>query len=171
MAIEKKKKPKFQRTKFRAYVKLGSGQKSKQKYRRATGRHNKTRQKWKSRPPMVEIGYKNPEEIRGLIKEKTPVFVQNLSDLKKVGKDNIIVIAKIGNQKKVEIAKEITKQGLEVANLNIKKFLRQMEREREHKKKKKAEKNKRIEEKKKAEKKVEEKKTEEKKENKEDVKK
>lgn len=116
---------KFQRTKFRAYVKLGSRQKSMIKYRRATGRHNKTRQKWKSRPPMVEIGYKNKKETRGLINNKTPIMVHNLEDLKKVSKDNIIIIGKIGLKKKSEIVKEINEKKLEVANININKFTKE----------------------------------------------
>ena len=97
----------FQRTKYYAFKKLGSGQKSKLTYRRARGRHNKTRQKWRSRPPMVEIGYKNKCITRGLINGKVPVMVWNFEDLKKVGKDNIAVIAKIGNKLKLEIAKEL----------------------------------------------------------------
>lgn len=120
---------KFQRTKYRAYVRLGSGQKSKQKYRRPTGRHNKTRQKWKSRPPMVEIGYKNKSEIRGLINNKKPLVIRNLNDLEKVTKENIIIIAKIGLKNKISLAKEIQKRNLEVYNLNIKKFLKENDKE------------------------------------------
>jgi ribosomal protein L32E len=133
--IEKKRKPKFQRTKFRAYVKLGKGQKSKQKYRRATGRHNKTRQKWKSHPPMVEIGYKNKEEIRGLIKGKTPVYVNKIADLIKIKENSVAVLGKVGLKKKMEIIKEADKKKIRFANLNIKKFLRKAERAIKHREK------------------------------------
>lgn len=119
---------KFQRTKFRAYVKLGSRQKSMRKYRRPTGRHNKTRQKWKSRPPMVEIGYKNKVETRGLINNKTPIFVQNLADLDNVKKGNIIIINKIGVKNKLDLAKEIKKRNLEVYNINVNKFIKKMDK-------------------------------------------
>lgn len=163
---EKKKKPKFQRTKFRAYVKLGKGQKSKRKYRRATGRHNKTRQQWKSRPARVEIGYKNKADIRGLIKGKVPVVIKSIKDLKNIGEKQIAIVGKVGAKRKTELAKEAEKLKIEILNLNIKKFLRQIERRTKHKKKIKEErklKKKKIEKKKgkEKEKKVEEKKQDE----------
>jgi ribosomal protein L32E len=130
----KKRKPNFQRTKFRAYVKLGKNQKSKRKYRKATGIHNKIREKRKGRPKRVEIGYKNDNSIRNLIQGKVPVMISTLADLKKVKKNEIIIFAKIGAKKKLEIIKEIEKQGLEILNLNIKKFKRQQERKTKAKK-------------------------------------
>jgi len=121
--------PKFQRTKYRAYVKLGSRQKSKLKYKRAKGRHNKTRQKWRGRPAMVEVGYKNKCETRGLINNKMPILINNLKDLERVNKDNIVVLGKIGMKLKIELVKEIQRKNLEVFNLNIKKFLKNTERQ------------------------------------------
>ena len=125
----KKRQANFQRTKYYAAIRLGSRQKSKLTYRRARGRHNKTRQKWRSRPPMVEIGYKNKCQTRGLINDKTPIMIQTLSDLNKVGKDNIAIIAKVGNKLKMQIAKEIIAKKIGVLNLNTHKFMKQMERE------------------------------------------
>jgi len=162
----KKKKPHFQRTKFRAYVKLGSGQKSKQRYKKATGRHNKTRQQWKSRPKRVEVGYKNKVDTRGLIEGKMPVEITTMEDLKNIQENQIAVIAKIGIKKKLEIVKEAEKMKIEFLNLNIKKFLRDIERKTKHKKKIKDErKSKKVKAEKKAEKK--EKKEEESKDKKE----
>jgi ribosomal protein L32E len=74
----------FIRTKHYAYFCLGKKQKSKRKYRRPTGRHNKMRQKWKSRTPMVEIGYKNSDSVRGTINGKMPITVFNVNDLSKI---------------------------------------------------------------------------------------
>lgn len=118
----------FQRTKFRAYAKLGKNQKSKRRYKRADGRHNKTRQKWRSRPPRVEVGYKNQVNTRNLINEKVPVVVYNMDDLKKVGKNNIVIVGKIGNLKKIDIAKEIISKKIETYNFNAKKFIKSIER-------------------------------------------
>lgn len=118
----------FQRTKYYAFAKLGAKQKSKRKYRRATGRHNKTRQKWRSRPPMVEVGYKNKANERGMINEKTPVLVCNVEDLKKIGKNNIALISKVGNKKKYEIAKECVAKKIEVFNFNVNKIIKQTEK-------------------------------------------
>lgn len=119
----------FQRTKYYAFKKLGAGQKSKRKYRRATGRHNKTRQKWRSRPPMVEIGYKNKVETSGLINEKKPIMVYNVHDLKKVGKENIIILGKIGNKNKIQIVKEAMEKKMEIYNLNMVKFSKEVARQ------------------------------------------
>lgn len=133
--MEKKRQANFQRTKFYAYVKLGSRQKSMRKYKRATGRHNKTRQKWRSRPPMVEIGYKNEKSGRGLVNGKTPLWVYNLEDLKKASKDNMIIIGKIGRKNKLQIAKEIESRKLDAFNLNIKKFIKENEPKKAEEKK------------------------------------
>ena len=125
---EKKRQANFQRTKFYAYVKLGKKHKKLRKYRRATGRHNKIRQKWRGKTPMVQIGYKNRCATRGLINDKTPILVHNVNELSNVLKDNIIIIAKTGDRNKLEIAKEAVKRNMEIANLNAKKFIKQMER-------------------------------------------
>jgi large subunit ribosomal protein L32e len=125
----------FQRTKSYAYVKLGSRQKSMKKYRRATGRHNKTRQKWRSRPPMVQIGYKNKVETRGLINEKKPVTVYNLDELRSLTKENIAIFGKIGNKLRIEMAKEAVAKKIEVYNLNLAKFLKETERQNKKEKK------------------------------------
>lgn len=127
--MEKKRQANFQRTKKHCYVKLGSRQKSMRKYKRASGRHNKTRQKWRSRPPMVEIGYKNQCSTSGLINEKIPILVYNLNDLAKVGKENIIIIAKVGNKLRIEIAKQAMIKKMEIYNLNVRKFMKEVERQ------------------------------------------
>jgi large subunit ribosomal protein L32e len=124
----KKRQANFHRTKFYAYVKLGKRQKSLRKYKRSGGRHNKTRQKWRSRPPMVEIGYKNQCSTRGLVNGKMPILVYNLEDLKKATKENIVIIGKIGMKNKIEIAKEALAKNTEVYNLNLKKFIKDTEK-------------------------------------------
>lgn len=117
----------FQRTKHYAYAKLGSRQKSKRRYKRSDGRHNKTRQKWKSRPPRVEVGYKNQANTRNIINGKMPVVIYNLADLRKIGKDNIAIIGKIGGKNKLEMAREIIAKKIETLNFNAKKFIKQTE--------------------------------------------
>lgn len=123
----------FQRTKPYAYVKLG--RRTKLRYKRPTGRHNKSRQKWRSRPPMVEIGYKHNRAQCGLINGKTPVIVNNIHELRNVGKNQIAILAKIGKKNKIEIAKEALAKKIEIFNLNIAKFLKECEREEKMKKK------------------------------------
>ena len=79
---------------------------------------------------MVEIGYKNKSRERGLISGKIPILVKNLEDVKKANTQNIIIIGKIGKKKKLEIAKEIQQKKISVFNLNINKFLMQIEKEK-----------------------------------------
>ena len=77
---------------------------------------------------MVEVGYKNPVAQRNLIQNKIQVLVFNVNDLAKVGKDSIAIIAKVGEKNKIMIAREIQKRKIAVANLNITKFLKKIER-------------------------------------------
>ena len=120
----------FHRTKYWAYVKLGSRQKSMRRYKRPTGRHNKSRQKWRSRPPMVEIGYKNKCQTAGMINEKMPIIVNNIQELKRLNpKQNIAIFAKIGKKNKIEMAREAQAKNIEIYNLNTAKFLKECARD------------------------------------------
>ena len=133
---------KFQRTKFRAYAKLGKRQKNKQKYRKATGRHNKTREKIKSRPRRVEIGYKTNKIGRGLIEGKYPAVIMNVNGLLALEKNQIGIIGRVGNKKRLEIANVAEEKGIKILNLNTKNFIKRNEKRKEYKKKLEAEKNK-----------------------------
>jgi len=126
--MTKKRQANFQRTKFYAYACLGKYQKSKRKYRHPKGRHNKTRQKWRSRPPRVEIGYKNEVKTSGLVNGKIPMIINNVKDLTRLGKENIAIIAKIGKRNRIEIAKEADKRKIQIYNLNVRKLLRKLEK-------------------------------------------
>ncbi len=134
---------KFQRTKFRAYVCLGAGQKSMRKYRRCKGRHNKTRQSRKGRPPKVKIGYKREAATSGLIEGKRVVVINKIADLRNLKKNEAAVIGQIGMKKKIGIAAELERQKICVFNLNVRKFLKKIARRaRLKEKEKKAEKGK-----------------------------
>ena len=117
----------FTRTGGTAYIKLGSRQKSMLKYKKARGRHSKIRQKEKGRPVKVEIGFRNKNTERCLINGKMPVLVNNVYDLKKIGKNNAAIIGSVGMKNKIEIAKEAHKNKIEVLNLNLNKFLETIE--------------------------------------------
>ncbi len=143
---------KFLRGKWRTYSKLGRGRKKKQKYRKPRGRHNKIREKMKGNPRKVSIGYKKPE------KKKRVIVIFNIQGLLELNRGEKIILAKIGNKKKLEIVKKAEEKGIEIVNLNIKKFLNKIKKQIEEKEKKKKEKTKNIKGKK--GKKKEEKKTE-----------
>lgn len=151
---------KFIRTNSKLYSRLGRRRKKKQIYRRARGGENKIRLKMKGHTTNVSIGYRNEKSNRDLIKGLKPVLIYNPEDLKKIGKDNIGIIAKIGGKKKAEIARKASEGKVKIANLNPEKFLVEIE---EKIKKRKEKRMKKIEKKKAAEKKAKPKK--EKKEN------
>ncbi len=131
---------KFLRGKWRTQSKLGHGRKKLQKYRRATGRHNKIREKRKGNPKKVEIGYKKQRKDKVETK-----IVSNIQGLRDIKKGDLIILSKIGQKKKLEIAKKAQEKGIKITNLNIKKFIKEVERKKKEKGEKKEEKKKKEE--------------------------
>jgi len=100
------------------YSRLGKRRKKLQKWRRPKGRDNKMRLKQKSYPRTVEIGYKKGKKSRSKI-----VVVKNIQELEKVGKGVEIVLGRVGQKKKIEIAKFVKEKGLKIKNLDIEKIV------------------------------------------------
>tara|TARA_Y100000310_G_scaffold167546_2_gene167367 strand:+ start:9695 stop:10063 length:369 start_codon:yes stop_codon:yes gene_type:complete len=111
---------KFLRRVWSRYSKLGKNRKKKQKWRKPTGRDNKMREQRKGYPKTVSIGYKNPVK-------KKPVLVKNISELEKL-KDREIIIGSVGKKKKIEIAKKAKEMKISIQNLNVEKFLKNLEK-------------------------------------------
>jgi len=109
------------------YVKIGKREKKKQKWRKPTGRDNKMREKRRGYPAVVGIGYRKDKKSRWRLKDKKPILVKNLNDLKKINKDEIAIIGKIGKKKKIEIIKEAEERKINFFNINTKKFLKKYE--------------------------------------------
>ena len=143
----KKRKPKFIRQDFHKISSLGKGRKKKQKWRCAKGRHSKVRQSHKGRRAMPTIGYRSPKLVRGMIEGKKPIFVHNVHDLKKIGKENIGIVASVGLRKKIEILNKAKELKIHILNLNEKSIDEQIKKREEEKKleKKKEESKKKVE--------------------------
>jgi len=109
----------FLRTGTRRYKRLGRISKTKQRWRRARGRHSKIREKKKSKARKVEVGYKKAEAERGKINGKRIVFVENLKQAGRIEKGALVVVCKVGRKKRHEIDKIIKEKGGII--LNIKK--------------------------------------------------
>ncbi|MBI4116691.1 50S ribosomal protein L32e [Candidatus Pacearchaeota archaeon] len=124
---------KFLRRTWYKLPSLGKGRKKKQKWRNPTGRHNKIRNKRRGYSARVEIGYKTDRKARGRINEKIPKKIFNAKQLENIGKNEIAVIGKIGMKKKIEIAKKAKEMKIEIHNLNLKKFLKGKNFERDKK--------------------------------------
>lgn len=109
---------KFLRQDTVRHLRLGKKRRKLQKWRRPRGRHSKMRKKRFSYPKMPSIGYKKPSHISGRIKGKIPIVIENLSQLEKCKKENILILARrIGAKKKLEIIKKAKEKGFELLNL------------------------------------------------------
>lgn len=109
---------KFLRRNWRAYKRIGAGRKSKQKWRRPRGRHNKMREKIRGKPARVSIGYRQKS------KNEKIIMIMNVNDAKKIEKGQTAILGKIGKKNKIEIAKIAKEKGIKIANLNVDKFLK-----------------------------------------------
>jgi len=125
--MNKKSKPKFLRKDSHKMSKLGKGRKKKQKWKKPTGRDNKMREKRKGHRKVVSIGYKTDKISRGMIEQKVPVEISNIAQLKKLRENEVPVLANVGMKKKIEIAKAAQKADIKIHNLNVEKFLKDVE--------------------------------------------
>ena len=122
-----KTKPIFRQVDAHKYSKLGVRRKKKVKYRFPNGRDNKIRLNYAGRLRKVKVGFKNENAERFLIKHKVVVRIENVADLKNIGKDMIGIIGKIGNKNKKAIAEKIIKDKIEVYRFDAAKFLKDLE--------------------------------------------
>src|SRR5690606_8972213 len=100
-------KKKFLRTDAKRHSRIGKNRKKLQKWRRATGRHNKIRKKRFGYPSSPTIGYKKPTKESGKVKGLYPVLVENIRTLDKIEKgQGIILSRRTGAKKRMEIIKK-----------------------------------------------------------------
>lgn len=128
--------PKFLRRDATRFAMFGYGRGKKAKWRSPKGRHNKMRDKKRGYPAVVSIGYSTDKKERGKINTKAPVLVLNLNDLKKVGKENIIILGKVGKKKKIEILEKAKEMKIEVHKINVEKRLNQLKGDKKNESKK-----------------------------------
>ncbi len=119
----------FLRRSWTKYSKLGRRRKNKQTWRKPTGRDNKMREKRRGYPLTVSIGYGTDKKERGLLKEKSPVRIENVKDLEKMGKNNIGILSNVGKKKRIEIARKAEEKKIEFSNFNASKFLKSLKKE------------------------------------------
>lgn len=90
-------------------------------WRKPRGIDNKQRLKLKSRPKAPTVGYRNPDEIRGLHPSgRKPVIVHNVRELESVaasGEPVIVYIAStVGKKKRAEIEERARGLSIRLAN-------------------------------------------------------
>ena len=115
-------KHKFVRVDTHRFSKLGKGRPKLQKWRRPTGKHNKTRLKRFSYPIQPGIGFGTPRKTSGKVQNLNPILITNMADLLSAGKNNILIVSrKLGAKKKMEILKKAAEMNFKIANAGGKK--------------------------------------------------
>lgn len=111
------KKPRFLRSDTVRHLRLGKKRRKLQKWRRPRGRHSKIRRKRFSYPLKVSAGYKSPDSISGMIQGRVPVLVRNIRELDTLTPQNIVIIARVGAKKKLELIKRAQEKKIAIANV------------------------------------------------------
>ncbi len=110
--------------------------KAKMKWRRARGRHNKIRRNEKGYPRSPRVGFKTPLAQRGFVKGMESIMIYNLSDLDKItSKNGGIIASSIGTKKRILIAEKAIAMKKTILNLNPEKYLAEIKKASEEKKK------------------------------------
>lgn len=109
--------PKFLRQDSHRHHKLGRNNKKKQVWRLPKGRHSKMRQQLKGHIPLPTIGYKQSKKTSGKIQNLAPVLIHNLNEMKKVTPNHIVILAKLGAKKRIELIKYADEHKIKILNL------------------------------------------------------
>lgn len=108
----------FLRSDIRRHLRLGKKRRKLQKWRMPKGRHNKIRRKRFGYPIQPGIGFSSPRVNSGKVNGLIPVLVHNSRELMKTSKNNIVIIARVGARKKLEIIKKASEMNIPIFNLN-----------------------------------------------------
>jgi len=111
----KSKKPVFLRYLWWKFPKF----KNQYVWRKPKGNDNKMRLRWKGYPAVVSIGYRSPEEVRGLHPSGfETIIVYNAKDLESVDpqRQAIYIARTVGLKKRLEIIKKAKELGIKILN-------------------------------------------------------
>jgi large subunit ribosomal protein L32e len=120
LAVRKEKKaktPKFTRHASHRKKRLKDGV-----WRKPKGLQNKLRLRKKSRGAAVKDGYRTPVKVRGLSTSgKKQFLVRTKADLLNAEPEvHAVIIARVGDRRRVELLKEAEENGFEILNLDAK---------------------------------------------------
>jgi len=145
----KAKKPNFLKQDAHKVKKL------KKNWRAPRGMHSKLRKRYRSYRKHPSPGYSSPKLVRGLTKEGHKVIIiNNLAELENI-KIPIIIAARVGDKKKIDIIKKALSQKIKILNIKdpeayvkkVEETLKKKKEEAKQKKEKKAKKKKETEKK------------------------
>lgn len=112
-AVISGRRPAFKRQEWFRYSKLG------EEWRRPKGIHSKMRRGLKRRPPMVEVGYRGPAEVRGLHPSGfEEVLVYNVDGLEGIDPKTqaVRIGGTVGTRKRIAIEDRADELGIRVLN-------------------------------------------------------
>lgn len=88
-------------------------------WRKPRGIHSKIRLSKAGHPVLPRVGYGKKKQQKFLIKDKIPIKVNNLNDIKKISEGNIIIISgKLGLRKKIQVLEAINKSNLPIFKID-----------------------------------------------------
>ncbi len=108
---------KFLRQDLNRYFKLGKLRRKYRVWRKPKGRHSKMRQKRRGYPESPTVGHASPKKEAGKIKGMIPVLIHNVKELEKLDKKSLVIIAKVGARKKLDIIKKANSLGFKILNV------------------------------------------------------
>ena len=112
-AIISGRRPAFKRQEWFRYQKLGES------WRRPKGIHSKMRRNLKRRPPVVDIGFRGPAEVRGLHPSGfEEVLVYNVEGLEGIDPkaQAVRIGGTVGTKKRIDIQERADELGIRVLN-------------------------------------------------------
>lgn len=112
---------KFLRVDSLRISRLGRNRPKLRKWRRPRGKSNKLRLRRAGYPSSPTVGHRTPNKFAGKISGLVPVLVHNLKELESAGKNNIVIIARVGARNKMGIIKKAGEMNLKILNLGGKK--------------------------------------------------
>ncbi len=107
------RRPAFKRQEWFRYAKLGEN------WRKPKGIHSKMKRGLKRRPPMVEVGYRGPAEVRGLHPSGfEEVMVYNVDGLEGIDpkRQAVRIGGTVGTKKRIAIEDRADELGIRVLN-------------------------------------------------------
>lgn len=107
----KKKQPRFIRQEAHKRKKLGDS------WRKPKGVHSKLRLRRRGKPKMVSVGYKMPDQVRGISKAGLRiVYISSVAQLKTLTKEYVAVMSKVSKKQRLKLLVEAQKLGISFIN-------------------------------------------------------
>lgn len=98
-------------------------------WRKPRGRHSKQRVKKRGHPKIPSLGYRSPRAVYALHPTGLKsVMVSHINDLSKIKKDEgVVLLGKMGINKKLKILKKIQELKLHLLNADIDDFIKKLQ--------------------------------------------